>query len=58
MPPLLSTIVVIGSWYRQIVSSSMPENPNAESPDTDTTGRSDWTTAAATAKPNPTPIVP
>ena len=36
----------------------MPENPNAESPDTDTTGRSGWTTAAATAKPNPTPIVP
>src|SRR5208282_3085835 len=57
MPPLLKMTVTIGSRYRQIVSISMPLKPKALSPSIATTGLS-LVTAAAIAKPMPTPITP
>lgn len=48
--------------YLQMVSTSMPENPNALSPSTQMTCCPGFlslaTKAAAMAKPKPTPIVP
>jgi len=41
-----------------MVSTSIPENPKAESPSTATTRRSGLTAAAAMAYPSPTPMVP
>lgn len=44
--------------HLQMVSHSMPEKPNAESPSTATDRRSGRAVAAAIAAPRPTPIAP
>lgn len=44
--------------HLQMVSTSMPLNPKAESPSTATTSRSGQVAAAAMAYPRPTPMVP
>lgn len=49
-------------FYLQMVSTSMPENPNALSPSTQMTHRPEFLSLAAIeaalANPKPTPIVP
>src|SRR6516164_4671077 len=57
MPLLLKTTMQTGRLYRQIVSTSMPEKPKALSPSTASTGLP-VSTAAAMAKPMPTPMTP
>ena len=46
MPSLLKTTMQIGSLYRQIVSTSMPEKPKALSPSIASTGLPVSTAAA------------
>ena len=62
IPLLLKMTNTNGSFCRIIVSTSIPLNPNALSPSTQTTLDSgSWSlqyTAAAIANPRPTPIVP
>ena len=62
IPLLLKMTNTTGSFWRIIVSTSIPLNPNALSPSTQITLDSgSWSlqyTAAAIANPRPTPIVP
>ena len=62
IPLLLKMTNTTGSFWRIIVSTSIPLNPKALSPSTQTTLDSgSWSlqyTAAAIANPRPTPIVP
>src|SRR3954465_10717985 len=57
MPLLLKTTTQTGRLYRQIVSTSLPENPKALSPSTASTGLP-VSIAAAMAKPMPMPMTP